>query len=671
MDKKVQIDELVKKLNKHSYDYYTLSNPSISDGGFDVLYRKLEALQKESNYIPEDSPTQRIGDIVLDKFEKHEHKFRLYSMDKAQNEEELEIWHNKNLLFVKQNNLPQIQYVVEKKYDGLTINNTYKGVLLSSATRGTGGVKGELVTAQVKTIKSIPLRINNDTLMEIHGEAFMTKSAFNKYNETAEIPLKNVRNGAAGAIKNLDAKETANKNLDAFFYDIGYSEGLKFTTYIEMMEFITEMGLPVDQDYYLCNTIEEVKEKIALIEELRPNLDYEIDGAIVSINDIKTREAMGFATKFPKWAIAYKYESEEATTELLDIEFRTGRTGKVTPRGTLEPVDLMGSTVSYATLNSMDDIKRKGVKIGATVFLRKSNDVIPEILGVVEDSITDDMPDIKMPTHCQTCSSELVQDGVHYFCMNSLNCQAQIVKSISHFGSAQAMNIDGFSEQTALLFIENGIIDNVLDLFSLESKKDLIVKLPKFGIKKCNNLIQAIENCKKVKLDAFVFALGIEGVGLGGSKNLCKHFNNDIIKIMNASLNELLQVEDFGPITADNVYNYFRDYSNYSQVIDLLGYVEIIKEEKKEVLNVDSIFAGKKSYGTGTFANFKKEELKAVLEGLGCEFGTGYTKSLDYLIVGSVKGSSKVDKANADIAKGSKIQIVYEEEFMKMIGRNQ
>jgi len=659
-----RIKELVKELNKHSYNYYTLSNPTISDREYDSKYILLETLQKESNYIPEDSPTQRIGDIILDKFEKHEHKFRLYSMDKAQDMDELDDWHKKNEQFVKQNNLSKIQYVVEKKFDGLTINNTYKGVLLSSATRGTGGIKGELVTAQVKTIKSIPLRIDSDILLEVHGEAYMKKSAFNKYNETAKIPLKNVRNGAAGAIKNLDAKETANKNLDAFFYDIGYSEGLEFTTYIQMMEFITEMGLPVDQDYYLCNTIEEVKEKIALIEELRPNLDYEIDGAIVSINDIKTRESMGFATKWPKWATSFKYESEETTTELLGIEFRTGRTGKVTPRGIIEPVELMGATVNYATLNSMDDIKRKGVKINSTVFIRRSNDVIPEILGVVEDSVTEDMPEIKMPTHCQSCGSELVQDGVHYFCMNSLECKAQIVKSISHFGTIQAMNIDGFSEQTALLFVENGIINNVLDLFSLESKKDLIIKLPKFGIKKYNNLIKAIDNCKKVKLDAFVFALGIDGIGLGGSKNLCKHFNNDITEIMSAKVKDLLLVKDFGPIASENVYSYFMDNDNWIQVSELLKHIEIIKEEKKEVSNVDSVLNGLKLYCSGTFESYKKEELKNIVESLGGEFASGFTKTLDYLVIGKLKGSSKEAKA---LSAG--IKVLQEDEFLSMIGR--
>jgi len=453
------------------------------------------------------------------------------------------------------------------------------------------------------------------------------------------------------------------KNLDAFFYDIGYSEGLKFNTYIEMMKFIEEMGLPVDQDYYLCNTLEEVKEKIALIEELRPNLDYEIDGAIVSINDIKTREMMGFATKFPKWAIAYKYFSEEATTELLDAEFNTGRTGKVTPRGIVEPVELMGATVNYVTLNSMDDIKKKGIKIGAMIFIRRSNDVIPEALGVVEDSITDDMPKIKMPIHCQSCGSELVQDGVHYFCKNSLNCKAQIVKSIDHFGSIQAMNIDGFSEKTAELFIENGIIENVLGLFSLEGKKDKIVKLPKFGVKKYNNLIRSIENCKSATLQQFLFSLGIDDIGLGGSKNLCNHFNNNLNNIMNATKKELLKVKDFGPITSDSVYSYFNNKDHRLLVDGLLNYIQFKKEEKKEIVNMDGIFTNKKLYCTGSFLSHSKNELKAIVEGLGGEFGSGYAKSLDYLVVGKLKGSSKEAKALKD-----GVSVLTEDEFLAMIG---
>ncbi len=664
MDKITQMQELVKELNRYSYEYYTLSNPSVLDSQYDAKYTLLEALEKECNYILPDSPTQRIGDIILDGFEKHEHKFKCYSMDKSQTIDELIEWDQKNKTFVKQNNLPKIQYVVMKKFDGLTINNTYdnKGLLVASATRGTGTV-GELVTAQVRTIKSIPLRISNNHLIEIHGEALMTKREFEKYNRSAVKPLKNQRNGAAGAIKNLDIKESAKRKLSAFFYDVGYSEGIKFTTYIEMMNFIKGMGLPIDSDYYLCDTIEEVKEKIDLIEKLRPNLDYEIDGAIVSINDIKTRELMGYATKFPRWATAYKYETEETTTELLAVEFNTGRTGKVTPRGIVEPVELMGATVNYVTLNSMDDIKRKCVRIGATVFIRRSNDVIPEILGVVEDSVTEDMPDIKMPIHCQSCGSELIQDGVHYFCRNSLNCKAQIVKSISHFGSLQAMNIDGFSEQTALLFIENGIISKILDLFNLEEKKDKIIKLPKFGLKKYNNLIKSIENCKKVKLQSFIFSLGIDEIGLGGSKNLCEHFNNNINGIMNATMYELLQVKDIGPVTAKNVHSYFRNDDNYSLVLGLLDEIEIIKEEKKEVVNIiDNPFKNMHVYPSGKFS-LKKDELKIKLESLGAIVENGYKKSLDMLICGGdMSKSGKADKAAKDGVK-----MVSEEYLMKYL----
>jgi DNA ligase (NAD+) len=660
-----RIQTLVKELNQHSYEYYTLSKPSISDKEYDAKYKELEKLEWENNYLLPDSPTQRIGDIVLDKFEKHEHKFKCYSMDKAQSFEELEEWDKKNRLFVKQNNLPNIQYVVAKKFDGLTINNTYdnEGLFVTSATRGTGE-KGELITSQVKTIKSIPLRIDNNSLIEIHGEAFMTKKEFNMYNQIAEITLKNLRNGAAGAIKNLDVKETAKRNLSAFFYDVGYSEGIKFSTYMDMMDFIQKMGLPVDREYYLCNTIEEAKEKIDLIESLRPDLEYEIDGAIVSINDIKTREMMGYTVKFPRWAIAYKYEAEETTTKLLDVDFNTGRTGKVTPRGMVEPVELMSATVSFATLNSMDDIRRKGVKIGSEVFIRRSNDVIPEILGVVEDSLTDDMKEIQMPTHCKSCGSELIQEGVHYFCKNSLYCKPQIVKSIAHFGSLEAMNIDGFSEKTAQLLYENDIVNSVLDLFNLESKREQIIKLPKFGIKKYDNLIQSIENCKKVKPNQFLYALGIDEIGRKASKDICNFFNNDIQKVIDAKPMELYKIDGIGEATVDSFVKYFSDGEKYNMVLNLIRLMEFEINKLKSITATDSPFTGKKLYCTGSFQSYKKDELKAIVEGLGAEFTSGYAKSLDYLVVGSLKGSSKEDKAKKDGVK-----ILTEDEFLIMIGR--
>lgn len=657
------MQNLINELNKYSYEYYTLGKSSISDKEYDAKYKELEQLEKQTNTILPNSPTQRIGDIVLDKFEKHNHLFKCYSMDKAQTNDELLEWDKKNKLFVKQNNLPKIQYVVAKKFDGLTINNTYKKYLTSSATRGTGE-KGELVTEQIKTIKSIPLEIESDDLLEVHGEAFMTKNVFEQYNKNTDTPLKNLRNGAAGAIKNLDTRETSKRKLSAFFYDIGYSEKIKFETYMDMMAFIERMGFPVDTEYYLCNTIEEVKEKIDLIEKLRPNLNYEIDGAIVSINDIKTREVMGYTSKFPRWAIAYKYEAEETTTEVLDCEFNTGRTGKVTPRAIIEPVDLMGATVSFATLNSMDDIKRKGVRIGSTVFIRRSNDVIPEILGVVEDSLTDDMTEVQMPTHCNSCGSKLIQDGVHYFCRNSLNCKAQVVKSIAHFGSINGLNIDGFSEKTAELFYENGIISSVLDLFKLEDKKSKIVNLPKFGIKKYNNLIESINVAKNVSFNQFIYALGIDGIGKGSSNDLAKHFNNDINKFLEATkfAVNFWSVEDFGETTSNNIYEYFKNEENMAQIKELLQYVTIKQDKPKEIANINSIFSGKKLYCTGSFASYKKDELQKIIEDLGGEFGNGYSKSLHYLVVGSLKSSSKEDKAKKD-----GVSILTEDEFLKMI----
>jgi len=658
-----KMTELVNELNKYSYEYYSLGKSSISDKEYDAKYNELISLEKEQNTVLPNSPTQRVGDIVLDKFEKHNHLFKCYSMDKAQTYEELLEWDKKNRLFAKQNNLPKIQYVVAKKFDGLTINNTYKKYLSSSATRGTGD-RGELVTAQVKTIKSIPLGIDCDDLLEAHGEALMTKNVFEEYNKNAEIPLKNLRNGAAGAIKNLDTKETAKRKLSAFFYDIGYSEKTKFETYIDMMKFIENMGLPVDNEYYLCNTIEEVKEKIDLIEKLRPNLNYEIDGAIVSINDIKTRELMGYTIKFPRWAIAYKYEAEETTTEILDVEFNTGRTGKVTPRAIVEPVELMGATVSYATLNSMDDIKRKGVRIGSTVFIRRSNDVIPEILGVVEDSVTDDMPEIQMPMRCQSCGSELVQDGVHYFCRNSLNCKAQIVKSIASFGSINAMNIDGFSEKTAELLYENGIIKSVVDLFKLEDKKSKIINLPKFGINKYNNLIEAINNAKNVSFNQFIYALGIDGIGKKSATDLAKHFKNDINAFLEATVlpQNFINIEDIGSVTAISICEYFWNEDNYAMVQELLQYITILQDKPKEIAKSGNPFANKKVYCTGTFASYGKSDLQKILEGLGAEFGSGYAKSLDYLIVGSLKGSGKEDKAKKD-----GVPMLTEEQFLEMI----
>ena len=413
MDKKKRIEELVEELNRFSYEYYSLDKPTVTDKEYDKKYDELRKLEEEENYVLSYSPTLRVGDIVLDGFKKYKHKARLWSMDKAQTVLEIQNWHNRNIKFVedmreKGENLPDLKYVLTKKFDGLTINLTYnkEGIMDIAATRGTGEI-GEEVTAQVKTIKSVPLKIKSNDVLEVHGEAVMTTEAFEKYNETAKEPLKNLRNGAAGALRNLNVQETARRNLSAYFYDVGYKEGKGFKSYLEMMKFIKEKGLPVDDYMEVCDSIEGIEKQIEHIKNIRFRLNYDIDGLVIAIDDIRTRELLGYTVKFPKWAIAYKFEAQETTTKLLDVEWNVGRSGRVGPTAILEPVELAGVTVKRATLNNMDDIERKGVKIGADVFVRRSNDVIPEIMGVLEETLQNAAV-IEPPKTCPACGSHLV-----------------------------------------------------------------------------------------------------------------------------------------------------------------------------------------------------------------------------------------------------------------------
>ncbi|MEQ8156023.1 MAG: NAD-dependent DNA ligase LigA, partial [Clostridiaceae bacterium] len=455
MDKTARMEELANELNKYAYEYYTLSNPTISDKEYDQKYDELVSLEEETGIVLSYSPSQRVGDIVLPEFKKYTHKGTLWSLDKAQSLEALKEWHNRNVKFISDYNkaneekLPAVKYVLTKKFDGLTLNLTYNkdGILEAAATRGTGFI-GEEVTAQAKTIKRIPLKIASHDVFEIHGEAIMTKEAFEEYNKTAQVPLKNLRNGAAGALRNLNVKETAKRNLSAFFYDIGYNEGQPFESYEKMLEYIKKLGFPVDSYIKICANMDEIEKEIRYLEEVRFQLNYDIDGAVIAVDDIRTRELLGYTIKFPKWAIAYKFEAQEATTTLLDVEWNVGRSGRVSPTALLEPVELAGVTVKRATLNNMDDIVRKGVRIGTDVFIRRSNDVIPEIMGVA-GGYSENSREITVPERCPACGGHLVLRGAHYFCENTLSCKPQLVKTIVHFASREAMNIAGFSEKTA------------------------------------------------------------------------------------------------------------------------------------------------------------------------------------------------------------------------------
>ncbi|EGT3615700.1 NAD-dependent DNA ligase LigA [Clostridium perfringens] len=662
MDKKKLIEELVEELNKYAYEYYVLGNSSVTDKDYDKKYYELVDLEKETGYKLPYSPTQRVGDVILPEFKKYTHKARLWSLDKAQTLEEIREWHNRNVKFIEEYNrtsdeeLPPLKYILTKKFDGLTINLSYdeNGVLVTGATRGTGAI-GEDVTAQVKTIKSVPLKIDCHDFLEIHGEAIMTTEAFEKYNSEAETPLKNLRNGAAGALRNLNVVETAKRNLSAFFYDIGYKEGTPFKTYMEMLEFIKVKGFPMDDYIRECTTLDEIQKEIDYIRDIRFDLNYDIDGLVIAIDDIRTRELLGYTVKFPKWAIAYKFEAQEATTKLLDVEWNVGRSGRVSPTAILEPVELAGVTVKRATLNNMDDIARKGVRLGAEVFVRRSNDVIPEIMGVVPESL-EGTKEIEEPKVCPACGAHLVHEGVHIYCENTLGCKPQMVKTIVHFAGREAMNIAGFSERTAEQLFEKLDIRDISDLYKLEYEK--LLDLDKFGPKKAQNLLDAIEKSKNCTLEAFLYSLGIPNVGVKTAKDLVKRFES-LENLEKANFEELVSVQDVGDIVARSIIEFFKEERTLKVINELLALGVNPHYEKKEVL--ESPFMGKTVVVTGTLENYSRTSIKEKLESLGAKVSGSVSKKTDFVIAGEAAGS-KYDKA-----KSLGVTILSEEEFENMI----
>lgn len=662
MDKKKLIEELVEELNKYAYEYYVLGNSSVTDKDYDKKYYELVDLEKETGYKLPYSPTQRVGDVILPEFKKYTHKARLWSLDKAQSLEEIREWHNRNVKFLEEYNrtseeeLPPLKYILTKKFDGLTINLSYdeNGVLVTGATRGTGAI-GEDVTAQVKTIKSIPLKIDCHDFLEIHGEAIMTTEAFEKYNSEADTPLKNLRNGAAGALRNLNVAETAKRNLSAFFYDIGYKEGAPFKTYMEMLNFIKTKGFPMDDYIRECTTLDEIQKEIDYIRDIRFDLNYDIDGLVIAIDDIRTRELLGYTVKFPKWAIAYKFEAQEATTKLLDVEWNVGRSGRVSPTAILEPVELAGVTVKRATLNNMDDIARKGVRLGAEVFVRRSNDVIPEIMGVVPESL-EGTKEIEEPKVCPACGAHLVHEGVHIYCENTLGCKPQMVKTIVHFAGREAMNIAGFSERTAEQLFEKLDIRDISDLYKLEYEK--LLDLDKFGPKKAQNLLDAIEKSKDCTLEAFLYSLGIPNVGVKTAKDLVKRFES-LENLKKATFEELVSVQDVGDIVARSIIEFFKEERTLKVINELLSLGVNPHYEKKEVL--ESPFMGKTVVVTGTLENYSRTSIKEKLESLGAKVSGSVSKKTDFVIAGEAAGS-KYDKA-----KSLGVTILSEEEFENMI----
>ncbi len=628
-----RIDELIAQLNEHVYRYYTLDDPTVSDTEYDTLYDELETLENQTGYLRPDSPTMRIGGDVLSGFDKQAHLNPLYSLDKVRSEEELAAWETRARKFSD----ASFVYVVEYKFDGLTVNLRYEdGLLVSAATRGDGSV-GEIITKQVITIKSVPLSIPYKGRLEVQGEGLMRLSALKKYNETANEPLKNARNAAAGALRNLDPAETAKRNLSLFCYSVGYIENAPFDTHAKMLDFLRDNHFPVSSFTEKAGSISEVIAIVEKAEQARASLDYLIDGAVIKIDSFTVREQLGFTQKFPRWAVAYKFAADEKTTTLLDVIWQVGRTGKITPGALLEPVDIGGVSVSRATLNNAGDIQRKKLKKNARVFVRRSGDVIPEILGVAE--YTDNAADIGIPDVCPACGHPLVEKGAHLFCENPLVCRPQLTRAVAHFASRDAMNIETFSDKTAEALYDHLGLSDVSDLYYLDYDK--IKSLPGFGKKKADNLKAAIEKSKQRPLGSFIYALGIPGIGSKTAKDLAAKYQS-MDALMQADADSLIAIDGIGDTLAQNIAAFFADERArgiVSRILDA-GVSPVFEQVKTS----DSAFSGKKVVLTGTLSAYTRKEASDIIESLGGEVVSSVSKNTDIVLAGESAGS-KLDKA--------------------------
>lgn len=649
-----RIRELVDKLNEYSKAYYVLDAPKISDKEYDELYDELLRLEEQSGIILPDSPTQRVGGDPLPCFEPHTHIHRLWSLDKVRTREDLIDWGRRVERIAESQHLPRVKYALEYKFDGLTINLTYEGGrLMTGATRG-NGIVGEDITPQIKTIRTVPLTIPFKGKMEVQGECYMKLSVLDEINKTTDEKLKNARNAAAGALRNLDPRITAKRRLDCYCYNVGYIEGKKLETQDEMLGFLRENGFTVSDYLVFCDDIETVCDEIDKAEESRPHLDFLIDGMVVKVRDFATREALGATEKFPRWAMAFKFAAEETTTTVRDITWEVGRTGKLTPRASFDPVELAGATIRHATLNNFDDIQRKRVGIGSRVFIRRSNDVIPEILSAVEGDVPERQ--VEKPTVCPACGAHVEHRGVHLYCTNSLSCAPQIAGRLAHYASRDAMDIDTFSEKTAALFVEELKLKSIPDLYDLGPQD--YMGLQGFGERRINNLMAAIERSKDCTLGAFIFAIGIPNVGAKTAKDLARRFGT-IEALRSATVEQLTEVPDVGEIVARSIVEFFADPSIATQVDRLLAHG--VKPRPEEVQQ-DSPISGKTIVVTGTLEKLDRRQAEALIESLGGKAAGSVSKKTDYVLAGESAGS-KLTKA-----RELGVRVLNEQEFFELIG---
>lgn len=643
--------QLVDLLNRYAVAYYEQDAPLVSDAEYDALYDELLALERESGTVFPDSPTLRVGGAPLKKFEEHQHIHRLWSLDKVRTAEGVRDFVDR---VRKAAGAKPVRFGLEYKFDGLTVNLTYRnGVLVQGATRG-DGITGEAILPQIRTIRNIPLSIPFQGTLEVQGECIMRLSVLDAYNRTADEPLKNARNAAAGALRNLDPAVTAARKLDVFCYNVGTIEGRTLSDQAEMLAFLKENHFPVSPYVHWCDTADELLQEIDLAEATRDSLDFLIDGMVIKATDFALRDELGATEKFPRWAMAYKFAAEETTAIVEDVTWEVGRTGKLTPLAHVEPVDFAGVTVRKATLNNWDDVQRKRVGIGSRVFIRRSNDVIPEILGAVPNDCPK-APVVK-PDRCPQCGAHVEQRGAHLYYTNSLSCRPQIAARLSHYASRDAMDIDTFSDKTAEQLIDAFGIETIPELYALTHEQ--LVALERFGQKKAQNLLNALEASKTRPLSAFLFALGIPNVGIKTAKDLSKTFKT-FSAVRAASKEDLLAIEDIGEVVANDIVTFFADPSIAAQIDLLLA--RGIQPTEEAIGSGTQPLSGLTIVVTGTLPSLSRRDAESLIEQNGGKAAGSVSKKTSFVVAGEAAGS-KLDKA---LALG--IPVFNEAQFLERI----
>ena len=651
-----RIDELINIINKASYEYYVMDNPTITDQEYDDYYMELLSLEKKHpEYVREDSPTKRVGGAALDKFEKVTHEKPMLSFDDIFNEEEIALFDERVRKVI---NNPT--YTIEPKMDGLSGSLIYKkGLLVRAATRG-DGITGEDITINVKTIKTVPLRLTKDIDIEVRGEIYMSKSSFEKANKEREKQGQNLfanpRNAAAGSVRQLDSKITAKRNLDFMAYFIPNPEDYGIKTQEESLLFLKELGFLTNYKLNTtANSVKEIIKDINVLHEKRKDLPFAIDGVVIKVNSLSDEEKLGYTTRVPRWGIAYKFPAEEVLTTLKEIKFTVGRTGKITPNAIFSPVHVDGSLVSKATLHNEDYCKEKDVRVGDTIVVRKAGDVIPEVVCVKLERRKDNSIPFKMITNCPICNTELIKKDANYFCPNN-NCEARHIENLIHYVSRDSMNIDGLGDSIVEDFYNMGYLKDVSDLYHLDKYKDELMSLEGFGEKSIIKLLSSIETSKNNSLDKLLFGLGIRHVGAKTAKILAKNYKT-MDNLMNASVEELSKINDIGDIIAKSIVEYFSDENNI-KLINRLKEANVNMNYENSDYHETEEFSGKTFVLTGTLTSITREEATTIIENLGGKVSGSVSTKTTAVIVGDAPGS----KYNKAISLG--IPIWNEEEFL-------